>query len=86
MRNLLHGDQQPIAVMLRQELANHGSSAWNYLLDAVVVICQEHGVEPVDIIPGAETVAVIDADAEWRKHDAPGAVWSQFVKVRDGVS
>lgn len=85
MRNLLHGDQQPIAAMLRQELANHGSSAWKYLLDAVVVICQEHRVEPVDIIPGAETTAVIDADAEWRQHDVLGAVWSQFVNVRDGA-
>ncbi|WP_309616992.1 hypothetical protein [Salinibacterium sp.] len=38
----------------------------------------------LEIIPGAEAVAMIDAEADWREHDIVGPMWARFNTARDG--
>jgi len=83
MRNLLHGDGHHQAIILRHELAHHGVSAWRYLMDAIGVICEEHGINPVEVVPAAETLAMIEAETDWRGHDLTGSKWAEFNRARD---
>jgi hypothetical protein len=83
MRNLLHGDGHHQAIILTHELAHHGVSAWRYLTEAIGVICDEHGIDPVEVVPVAETLTMIETEADWRKHDLTGSNWADFNRARD---
>jgi hypothetical protein len=75
VRALLSGDTAFTTEIVVSETANHGVSAWQYLLLATVVFAQQHDWDPMSLVPDDLAKAVGAAEARWRDMDRVTDLW-----------
>ncbi len=71
----LGGDGPSTRELLLFEVAQHGTSVWQYLLTGVAVLCLELQWDPKLLVTDGPTKAVGDAEAAWRGEERLGVVW-----------
>lgn len=57
------------------ETAQHGTSAWDYLISAIVMRCQEQGMPPEGVVPNDAATQVGDAERLWRSTETLMTIW-----------
>lgn len=75
VRALFSGDASSTMEIIVSETANHGVSAWKYLLLATVVFAHRHGWDPMTLVPDELAKAVGAAEARWRGADRVIDIW-----------
>ncbi len=74
MLQLLSGNPLVTEIVV-SEIATHGTSAWDYLLLGVAILCLERQLEPTTVVPDAYAKAVGTAEGEWRTHERLSVTW-----------
>lgn len=75
-RSAIGGDGPTMRELLLFEVAQHGTSAWQYLLTGVVAVCLEEDWEPKQLVPDDLARAVGDAQGRWLQAEGLGEVWA----------
>ena len=75
LRTAFGPDAGATAEIIVYETANHGLSAWSYLISAVSTRCQSDGSDMALLVPRDLTEELRVAQASWREADRLPAVW-----------
>ena len=75
MRTVFGSGAKTTAEIIVYETANHGLSAWSYLISAISARCQSDGSDMAHLVPQDLTEELRVAQANWREADRLPVVW-----------